>query len=220
MHKERAFLFGDSVVGTNLNVDSAETFGDTSGTHTRTVGSKPVRTTMGIITAIEKYGTSTVTADNQNIFTIPEATYKYSNFVDDMQKVFQYYPEDGIKYALCGPGAISYWSKVSEQGFTGKSGWRVQLSGSRQDSLGFSVRMLETPHGTLALIPTPALMGPRSKYMVVISDENLRYVQYEPQKYLTNVKMENAYKGIKDVYQSDEGIGLTLIESHSLFKIV
>ena len=93
------------------------------------------------------------------------------------------------------------------------------MSPSTRDSLGFNYRMLETPHGMIKLVPTPALRGPYNKYMVVISDENLFHAQYRAPLYQTSVKTDNAYDGVKDQYMSDEGIGISLIESHKVFKI-
>jgi len=214
MLMEKTFLFGTSINGTNLDVDNTDTFGDAG----RTVSAKKVRTTMGLVTAIEKYGKST--GDGQNKFTISEAAYDYGQFVDDMEKVFYYYPEDGVKYAFCGPGAMSYWSKVGGTGMAENSNWKVQISDMRTTKLGFAVKMLETPSGVLALVPTPAFRGPRNKWMVVISEPNLVRCQFEAPMFKTNIKTENNYKGIKDVYFADEGLGMTLIESHKLFKIV
>ena len=37
--------------------------------------------------------------------------------------------------------------------------------------------------------------------------------------YQANIKSDNAFDGVKDQYMSDEGLGIQLIESHSLFKI-
>ena len=220
MLKERDSLFGMSPIGTNLDVDVAETFTDSTGSgaawRTDASGNK-LRTTMGIITAIEKYGKTS--GDSQNIFTITEGSYKYANFVDDMEKVFQYYPEDGFKYAFSGPGAISYWSKLDNNVIT-KSGFKVQVGPETPDPLGFNVRNLETPHGLIKLVLTPALRGPRNKYMLVVSQENLSMVQYRPMEYRTNIKTDNAPDLQKDEIFSDEGVGMTLIESHSLFKIV
>jgi hypothetical protein len=215
MQRENGHLFGESIIGTNLDVDAADTFSDAFRTD---ANGKKIRTSMGLVTAIERYGKTS--GDTQNRFTITAASYNYGNFVDDMEKVFQYYPEDGIKYALCGPGAMSYWSKISTSGFADNSGWKVQLSDSFKDKLGFAIRMLETPHGILALVLTPALRGPRNKSMLVISDSNLNIVEYEPPMYKTNIKTDNAYKGVKDVYFSDEGLGMTLIESHHIFNVV
>ena len=219
IQKERAFLFGDSPVGTGLK-DSRDGTSDesfTDGGRTDVSGNR-VRTTKGILTALEDYGATS--GDDKNVFTVSEATYAYSNFVDDMEKVFQYVPESGMKMAFCGMGAMSYWSKMEgASGFAGNSGWTVNISGSERSSMGFNYRQLETPHGVLMLIPTPVLRGPYNKHMVVISEENLFHAVYRPPVYQTNIKTDNAFDGVKDQYMSDEGIGITLIESHKLFKI-
>lgn len=219
MQKEKAFLHGGSPIGTNLDINNAETFSDSTGSgaawRTDTNGNK-VRTTMGIVNALEKYGNTS--GDFQNVFTINSGSYKYGDFVDNMQKVFQYYPEKGFKYAFVGPGAMSYWSKL-DQNVVSRSSFQVRIGPSEADPLGFNVRTLETPHGQLKLVLTPALIGPYLNYMVVVSDENLQMVQYRPMEYRTNILTDNAPDLQKDEYFSDEGVGMTLIESHSLFKI-
>ena len=219
IQKERAFLFGSSIVGTGLadsrDGSSTETFTDG---HRTDANSNVIRTTKGIVTALQDYGASS--GDDQNKFTVSEATYSYSNFVDDMEKVFQYVPESGMKMAFCGMGAMSYWSKMEgASGFAGNSGWNVNISASERSSMGFNYRQLETPHGVLMLIPTPVLRGPYNKTMLVVSEENLFHAVYRPPVYQTNIKTDNAFDGVKDQYMSDEGIGITLIESHKLFTI-
>ena len=219
IQKERAFLFGDSPIGTGLadSRDSASNESFTDG-YTTDANGNVVRTTKGIVTALEDYGATS--GDDQNVFTVSEASYSYSSFVDDMEKVFQYVPEAGMKMAFCGMGAMSYWSKMEgSSGFAGNSGWNVNISSSERSSMGFNYRQLETPHGVLMLIPTPVLRGPYNKHMVVVSEENLFHATYRPPVYQTNIKTDNAFDGVKDQYMSDEGIGITLIESHKLFKI-
>jgi len=219
IQKERAFLFGDSPIGTGLadSRDDASNESFTDGYATDANGNV-VRTTKGIVTALEDYGATS--GDDQNVFTVSEASYSYSSFVDDMEKVFQYVPEAGMKMAFCGMGAMSYWSKMEgSSGFAGNSGWNVNISASERSSMGFNYRQLETPHGVLMLIPTPVLRGPYNKHMVVVSEENLFHATYRPPVYQTNIKTDNAFDGVKDQYMSDEGIGITLIESHKLFKI-
>jgi len=226
MQKEKAFLFGQRVGGTGLqeasygagnnDTNNDETFAD--GGRTDSDGNL-IRTTYGIISALEKYGESTSTHDGQNVFTI-DGSYGYGNFVDDMEKVFQYIPEAGVKRAFVGAGALGYWSKIAgTSGIAGNSGWTVSLGDMKRDALGFNYRVLETPHGMLQLIPTPALRGPYNKYMAVVSDENLFHAVYRPSMYQTNIKTDNAFDGVKDQYMSDEGVGIQLIESHHLFKI-
>jgi len=208
IQKERAFLYGMHPWNLSGGFSSLESIAGTNG---------PIRTTMGIIPAIEN---NAKTGDDQNNFTISEASYSYGAFVDDMEKVFHYVPEAGSKRAFVGAGALGYFSKMSgASGLAGNSGWTVSLGDMKRDGLGFNYRMLETPHGMLQLIPTPSLRGPYNKSMVVVSDENLSLMQYRAPKFQANIKTDNAYDGVKDQYFSDEGIGLTLIESHKLFKI-
>ena len=237
IHKERAFLFGRRYGGTGLGEsafadgligsDVDETFADGGVTGAATAtdgtggsGTGLVRTTYGILPAIIKYGESSDTHDNQNYFAVTEASYTYNEFVDDMEKVFQYVPTSGVKRAFCGAGALGYWSKMAgTTGMPGASGWSVSLGDMKRDSLGFNYRVLETPHGMLQLIPTPVMRGPWNKSMLVVDDDNLFHAQYRSSMYQTNIKTDNAYDGVKDQYFSDEGIGITNINSHSLIKI-
>ena len=214
VQKEKAFLFGARVGGTKLS-GSTDSFAD--GGRTDADGNL-IRSTYGIISAVEDYGAST--GDDQANFSIQEDDYTYADFVDDMEKVFQYVPESGVKRAFCGSGALGYWSKLGTGNtITGQSGWTVNVGDMKRDSLGFNYRTLETPHGMLQLIPTPSLRGPYNKTMLVVSDDNLFHAQYRPMVYQANIKTDNAFDGVKDQYMSDEGVGIQLIESHKLFKI-
>ena len=219
MQKEKAFLFGQRSGGTGLDIydgSTSDSFADDGRTD---ADGNLIRTTFGVISALEYYGISSSSNDDQNIFTV-DSSYGYANFVDDMEKVFQYIPEVGVKRAFCGAGALGYWSKMAgSSGIAGNSGWTVNLGDMKRDALGFNYRVLETPHGMLQLIPTPALRGPYNKYMAVVSDENLFHAIYRPSMYQTNIKQDNAFDGVKDQYMSDEGVGIQLIESHHLFKI-
>ena len=220
MQKEKAFLFGKRVGGTGLDLQDGSSSDSFADGGVLDADGNLVRTTYGAVSAIETYGDSTSTNDYQNIFTVSEASYSYSNFVDDMEKVFQYVPEAGVKRAFVGAGALGYWSKIAgTSGMAGNSGWTVNMSDMKRDSLGFNYKILETPHGILQLIPAPALRGPYNKYMLIISEENLFHAQYRSPMYQTNIKTDNAFDGVKDQYMSDEGVGIQLIESHHLFKI-
>jgi len=227
IQKERTFLFGTRVGGTGLGEagptglpdDTFNDIGRTSGTINGTTGK--VRSTYGAMSAVLDYGSSDSTADYQNIFPITEASFKYSDWVDITEKMFQYVPTSGFKRAFCGAGALSFWNKLSSSsGFAGNSGWDVHLGDMDRDRLGFNYRMLETPHGMLQLIPTPVMTrSPYNKHMLVIDDSNIFHAQYRPSKYQTNIKTDNAYDGVKDQYFCDEGIGLQMIESHSVMYI-
>lgn len=207
IQKERAFLFGGSPKGTGMA--SGESFAESNIVD---ADGKVIRSTMGIVTALEKYGTTS--GDSQNVFASTELD-TYSEFVDAMEKVFQYVPTSGMKRAFVGSGALGYWSKLNQDSGFG-SGWTVNLGDMKRDRLGFNYRVLETPHGMLQLIPTPALRGSYNKKMLVVDDGNLFHAQYRKPKFQANIKTDNAYDGVKDQYFSDEGIGISLIEAHSL----
>tara|TARA_B110000467_G_scaffold159590_1_gene177469 strand:- start:2451 stop:3830 length:1380 start_codon:yes stop_codon:yes gene_type:complete len=224
MQKEKAFLFGTRVGGTGM---STGTFGDGSGVaggNRTDINGKAIRSTYGIVSSLEKYGNATASSDAQNVFTCNVSVangYGFNEFVDDMEKVFQYVPTSGVKRAFCGAGALGEWNKVSAAAGTygANSGWTVNLGDMKRDALGFNYRSLETPHGMLQLIPTPALRGNYNKHMVIVDDDNLFHAQYRSPMYQTNIKSDNGYDGVKDQYMSDEGVGISLIESHSLFKL-
>ena len=213
MQKEKAFLYGHRVGGTNLG--GSDTFADGG---VLDADGNLVRTTYGIVKALEDFGASS--GDDQSVFTVSEASYTYNSFVDDMEKVFQYVPTSGVKRAFCGAGALSYWSKMAgTTGMGGNSGWTINVGDMKRDSLGFNYKTLETPHGILQLIPTPALRGAYNGYMLIVDEENLFHAQYRQPMYQTNIKSDNAFDAVKDQYFSDEGVGITLIESHNLMKV-
>ena len=207
IQKERAFLFGSNPKGISGGFADLEDVTDKNG--------NTLRTTMGIVSALEQYGNSTATSYEQNVFA-SSALADYNAFVDAMEKVFQYVPTAGTKRCFVGAGALGYFSKLGgSAGFASDSGWNVGLDSMQRDALGFNYRTLDTPHGQLQLIPTPALRGQYNKHMVMITDENLFHAQYRAPQFQASIQA-NDYDGVKDQYMSDEGIGISLLESHAL----
>jgi hypothetical protein len=210
---ERAFWTGDSVLG--LGMGAGETFDDKARTD---ANGKKVRTTMGIITALNKYGKTT--GDEQNIFAVDPATYDYKKLQDDFSKVFQFDFEKGVRTAMCGMAALNYFSNLSNtQGFVNKSGWSVKVGDIKKDTLGYDFRYLETPAGVLKLVYAPALRKQYSNKMVVLSGEDLKIMQYRPSKFQANIKTENAYDGIKDQFMSDLGLGISNLHKFNMFTV-
>tara|TARA_R110000744_G_scaffold379868_1_gene499014 strand:+ start:5735 stop:7051 length:1317 start_codon:yes stop_codon:yes gene_type:complete len=207
IQKERAFLFGSNPKGISGGFADLEALTDSAG--------NTVRTTMGIVSALKQYGNSTAASYEQNVFA-STALADYSSFVDAMEKVFQYVPTAGSKRCFVGAGALGYFSKLGgSAGFASDSGWNVGLDSMQRDSLGFNYRNLDTPHGQLQLIPTPALRGPYNKHMLMVSDENLFHAQYRAPQFQAGIQA-NDYDGVKDQYMSDEGVGISQLESHAL----
>lgn len=212
---EGAFMKGKSPLGTNLG--GADTFsykdlltGDNG---------KVVRTTYGLIPALDNYGSSTSTDQYRNLWDVTEASFTYDEYVDMTEKMFQYYPPNNELYAVAGPGAVSFWSKLT-YARSPKANWTVQFSPQQTDTFGINIRKLETPHGILNITKSDALKFEYNKYMLVIDDRYVSFNEYRPTVYKTNIKTENAYDGRKDVYFSDAGLGLTHIKTHARVKIV
>lgn len=177
---------------------------------------KTVRTTMGIIPALERYGISDDTSDAQNVFARAKASYTYTDFVEDMEKTFQY-SEGGTKKAFCGPGAMTFWSTLA---MAKQSAWGIEISGSEIDRFGSRIRFLDTGHGVLELTLEPVLRRtPYSSYMIVPDNNNIQHKMYRPTRYMTNIKTDDGYDGQKDEFFSDEGLGLQLMEAHQLFRL-
>ena len=216
MQRERTFLFGESVLGNNLGY--ADTFGDT--TRTDADGEK-VRTTTGLRQAIAKYGSSS--GDDQNIFEVNQASYTYANFVDDCEKIFQYQPLEGSKQMWASAKMLSFWSKMeSTSGFAKSSGWTVNIGDIAKDGkLGVNYRMLDTPHGMIQLVPTPALTkSPYNGEGIITDVTNLRHAVYEGEAYHQNIKTDNAPLIQKDEYYSYDGLGIQLIPTHKIMRLV
>jgi hypothetical protein len=209
LYTEKLFLRGQSVLGTNM--DASGTFADNWRTD---ADSRKVRSAMGLITAIETYGNTS--GEYQNVFD-NTAGMDFSDWVDITEKLWQYLPDSGVKDFYCGPRALSYWSKIDNQGKL-RTGFDIKLSDMKSDELGVYFKYLETPFGLSRLIFTPSLKREYQNYMISATPENMFHAVYRPLRYFTNIKTDNNYDGIKDEYFSDEGIGISLIESHSIVK--
>lgn len=215
MQRERTFLFGESVLGNNLTY--GDTFGDTARTD---ADGEMVRTTTGLRQAIVKYGSTS--GDDQNIFEVNQASYTYANFVDDCEKIFQYQPLEGSKQMWASAKMLSFWSKMeSTSGFAKNSGWTVNIGDVSKDKLGFNYRMLDTPHGMIQLVPTPALtISPYNGEGIITDVSNLRHAVYEGDAYHQNIKTDNAPLIQKDEYYSYDGLGIQLIPTHKIMRLV
>jgi len=213
---EKAFLFGESPLGTNLS--GADTFTDldklvsTSGVSD---SSKVIRTTVGLVRALELYGASS--GAYQSVFNFASASASYDELVDALEVVFQYVPISGSKDSFIGAGALGFWSKRAMEK---NSGWVINVNTDNKNVAGQNVRTLVTPHGDINLILTHSMKYEHKNQMVMVDKNNLEYVQYRPSEFRANIKTDNAYDGVKDEYFSDAGLGITNIKAHQLINIV
>lgn len=217
IRKEKLFLFGVRPAGIGGTAHNAGGGEDTQFVnHITDASGQKITKTMGIIPAILRYGKSSSSADDQNIFTPDATSYNFKNFVRDMGKIFQYGGRNrGVKTAYCGWKALSFFSAV----FTNNSNWDVQISGTQTSRLGFNYRMLETPHGMLRLVLHPIFRRTAwDSSMLVVDDEMVKRKVYAPEEYRTDILQDNAPDVQKDVYQAWDGLCINLIEKHSLWN--
>ena len=175
-----------------------------------------IRTTHGIIPSIEDYNSGS------NVLSRQFASFNYDALVDDMVTMFADVNERGIKYAWCGAGYLSFFSKLAQSGFLRDTNIYLNPK-STVTKFGFNVRELETPEGTLKLVKSNMLTkthgGMYTNTAVITDPESIMHVTYRASKYETSIQ-ENDRDGIKDQYFSDEGIGIVLPEMNFIHKFV
>jgi len=193
---------------------------------TLTAGGTQLRTTMGVIPALIRYGRRS--GDQQNVFFNSASGYTFNDFVDQTDKLSQYAPGGGEFVAYCGSEAYSFWSKIGSNNLSFAAG-QIQIENTTSD-LGLHVKKVFAPSGVvLNIVRAPALnYGQLKTHMVIVNPDNAKLVSYRSNigeapggsysavTYNTNIKTDNGYDGVKDEYVSDVGVGLTMMESHAL----
>jgi len=206
---DKAFMWGQAPAGTNLDAGDTFTDGDALTGDTGRV----IRSTYGICRAIEDYGSTS--GQFQNKWTITEGAFKYADFVDMSEKLFQYRPPNQTLRAICGTQAMSYWSKLL-YARDSKDKWIVQLQEPKVDStFGWSVTSLRTPSGILEMTPSDSLMYERGNYMLILDDRYINYMDFKSTVFMQDILKENAYDGQKNLYWTEAGNGMTHIKTQS-----
>jgi len=226
MHVQNILLKSSSTVGTNLTA-TASGYGDTfTEANLRTItdsssNTSAVRTTYGYIPTLETYGTtwsgSGAIDANTNIFKIAAGALDFNMFTD-VTKVIHDKRENNVIPGFCGFGFLAEIAKkvVSKQfGFVGQ----VQLGDNKINNLGFDVRNLFTPFGTIQLIPTKALHDEYENYCLLPNDQAIGIREYEPWQYVADIKKDNNYNGIKDVINYDFGLQMNLLPTHHIIAL-
>jgi hypothetical protein len=222
IHQARAYYFANRPGGIGGVAHGAG--GGTDNTfvnHLTGANGKTVRTTMGIFPALRRYGRTS--GDQQNVFSHAKSSMSYNDFVEIMEKVFQYSASGGVKDVYGGPGFMTFMAKAGSEGLVTKlnnTRMEIKMGEPQESRIGLRYQYVDTPHGTFRLIPDPLLRGtPYSSDALVIDPDNAELVRYEQDSYSTNIKTDDNPRVIKDEYSSYSGIKLTLMESHSWIKL-
>ena len=219
---QNGLLKSTSTVGTNFN--SSDTFTEAS---LRTItdsasNTSSVRTTYGYIPILEDYGTEytgtgAINADT-NIFTIPVSSVDFDIW-SDMNKVIFDKRESTTIPGFCGFGFLNEMiKKVADKtkfGFQGK----VEMSTQRTNAIGLDVREFFTGTGTIQLMPTKMLDNEYENYCLLPNDQAIGVAEYEPWQYLADIKKDDNYTGVKDVFNYDAGLKMELLKTHHLIRL-
>jgi len=171
-----------------------------------------VTTTMGWISAMQRYGQDSDTFD-QNWFDIDTASYGYYDFMEDTEKISRFEDRDVVN-AFCGPPVLSFWAGKALDN-TANPAWNVEISDFQQSSIGFTYRILETPHLAVRLIKEPRLRNtPHAGKMLIPHMDYVGTAQYAPDRYVTNIKTDDNPDIQKDELTSWKGLTLRLLERH------
>lgn len=199
---ERTLLFGARVGSASANPFSAPGSGTLLGsTH-------PLRTSHGIVNAIT-YGDTNIGIGGSREFNNTMATYSYSDFIDDMEEVFEY--GSPRKAFFCGMGVISFFQKMAMD----EAMLTIETSTS---SFGLDVYTVKTPAGMLDLVWNPLLRGSSYKnFGVVVDMANVDVGVFRPTSLEMNVQTPGT-DGIEEQYLSDLGLVVRLPETHSIFR--
>lgn len=220
--KNGSYLNGTRYAGIGITKADGSAVGGTDafGTHGTDKNSNVVRTTMGVIPALQRYGISDPASDFQNVFNINKATYGWNDLVNDTEKMAQIMPSYGRLTAFAGLGAISFWSQVSQGGFIGNSADKPTIYlNEKSDMLGVAIKLLVTPHCEIELIPERSLRNFQNNTMVIVNPEYVEQKTFRPMVVKANIKTDDGYDGYKEEIFEDSGLALGLIESHKLINI-
>ena len=215
IQKSKAYLTGHSVLGTGMDATDGTGFNTAADSSRTDVNSNKIRTTMGIIPINEIYGASS--GDSQNQWSSDINNIDYDEVLNMTEHIFQYNDYGGIAPVFCGRGYQSFWSSLAASDST----WAKQYNAypMSQSELGYNTKMVTTPHGDLALMPTDAMKYQYHDTGVVVSPADMYEAVYEPEEFRNDVKKDNDYDGIKDVIRSKSGVGVTLQEKFHVHKV-
>jgi hypothetical protein len=195
---EKAFLFGRRIGGTSAGP-----------AHMLGPNGMPIRTTDGAYSIISN-ASQVKTVD---VTTTPADAFK--NLVSASRDVFQYSNSKGIKYAFVGDGFLEKLSGAVDD----KTTYNIKAGENR---FGFDIRTVETPTGIYKLVRSPLMTrtsgGLYANKAIIIDPENVKHVTYRAPKYQTSIHA-NDYDGQKDQYMNDEGIALTMPETHWIMEL-
>jgi len=210
IQKERTMLLGVRVGGTGMGGS------DSFSSIQNNANGRKIRQTMGALSTILKYGSSTTSDPAQNIHSLAEATADFTDIMTATEKISQYLPSRGRFQVYASRKWVSF---LSAKFLANNNSAGFQIFNSEKNQFGYNMSLLVTPHAELEIYPTPVLRDNYSNYAIVINPDAVSLKKYREMRYSTNIKTENGYDGVKDEFFSDEGLCMQLQETHHVLKL-
>ena len=207
MLKNKHFLFGYRN-SSSITIDGTAAAGLGAPLHIVGASSRPVRTTMGAVTAMNIYGSSS------NKFAFTKATAGYDDINGAFESIFERVNVKGVKYGFGAPDVITWFTNTGSGSFLSNSGADIQIA-TGLSKFGFPVRVVETGHGDLVLAKDIAFKAPYTGNLLIIDPANIEHRIFRNARYEANIQLPDADL-VKDQYFSDEGMGMSLLETHAL----
>lgn len=196
-----------------------------AATHIPNTTEGRVRTTMGYIPAVLRYGRRLDSDSEQSYFSRVSDTYSFNMFVEDTEKIFQFDDDPdmpGMRKAFCGPGAYSHWTKFAVE----NSGAGIQIGKTEEGAFGYHFRRMETPNGVLDLVRVPSWKGRYTNYCAIPTMRWLglrRLTNSGPgtedpglMGYFPDIKKDNRPLKRKDEYHSHIGLEMRQLKAQAL----
>jgi hypothetical protein len=210
IQKERTMLLGVRVGGTGMG--STDNFASIQNN----ANGRKIRQTMGAISTILKYGSSTTSDADQNIHSFPEASADFTDIMTATEKLSQYLPSRGRFQIYASRQWVSF---LSAKFLANNNSAGFQIFNNEKNQFGYNMSLLVTPHAELEIYPTPVLRDRYANYAFIANPDAISLKKYREMRYSTNIKTENGYDGVKDEFFSDEGLCLQLQETHHVWKL-
>ncbi len=219
---EQTLMKSVSTVGTNFG--GSGTFSEAS---LRTIADADsvtgsLRTTYGYVPILEDYGTTFSGAgaidEDTNIFKIAGSAITYNDYIKYCEIIFD---KRDMDEAL-GFSGRSHITTIAQKVADGdkKFGWlgKMQLGDKKWNSIGFSMRALETNHGVIWLVPTKSLRNAYKNWQLIPNLDHIGIARFRPDEYKNDVKQDDDYDGVKDTIKSSKGLWMRLLKSHHIVQ--
>ena len=196
---ERAFIFGGRYP---LAAGANDPFGAPVATAVGGTANAPVRSTVSLQQA-SRYADD-VGMGGSRVYSITKATYTYSDFIDDLETLFEYGAE--TRWFFGGRAFLSFLTVMALDENSG-----IEQKNMDVNSFGVKFHEFYTPHGTLKYVVHPLFKGVYTNKAFAVDMDNVEALVFDD-TFVEDVTAVG-YDGIEEQYLTDIGLCIKLPEA-------